>query len=111
MARFYANENFPRQVVERLRALGHDVETSQEAGHGGIALSDEGVLDYALRVNRVIVTLNRRHFVAMHMARPDHRGIVVCTFDPDFEGQAKRIHLAVANRDCLNGVLVRINRP
>ena len=32
MARFYTNENFPQQVVEVLRALGHDVETSHDAG-------------------------------------------------------------------------------
>ncbi|MBI4768974.1 MAG: DUF5615 family PIN-like protein [Chloroflexi bacterium] len=25
MARLYANENFPRQVVEKLRAPGHDI--------------------------------------------------------------------------------------
>lgn len=32
MARFYSNENFPLPVVERLRALGHDVLTTYEAG-------------------------------------------------------------------------------
>jgi len=33
MARFYSNENFERQAVEELRALGHDVLTSAEAGN------------------------------------------------------------------------------
>ncbi len=33
MARLYANENFPRQVVIILRDLGHDVLTVQEAGN------------------------------------------------------------------------------
>jgi hypothetical protein len=32
MARLYADENFPPPVVERLRELGHDVQTVQEAG-------------------------------------------------------------------------------
>ena len=30
MARLYSNENFPLPVVERLRALGHEVLTIQE---------------------------------------------------------------------------------
>ena len=32
MAFLYADEQFPRQVVILLRALGHDVLTVQEAG-------------------------------------------------------------------------------
>jgi hypothetical protein len=32
MARSYADENFSYRVIERLRALGHDVLTVQEAG-------------------------------------------------------------------------------
>ena len=32
MAQFYADENFDYPVVERLRVLGHDVLTVQEAG-------------------------------------------------------------------------------
>ena len=36
MARLYANENFPYQVVIALRALGHDVLTVQEAGNAGL---------------------------------------------------------------------------
>jgi hypothetical protein len=32
MARLYSNENFPLPVVHRLRTLGHDVLTIQEAG-------------------------------------------------------------------------------
>jgi hypothetical protein len=111
MARFYANENFPRQVVEGLRALGHDVETSRDAGHGGCAMSDEAVLQYALQTDRIVVTLNRRHFVALHAAGLEHRGMIVCTFDPDFAGQAQRIHRAVVERSEIRGALLRVNRP
>jgi len=35
MALLYADENFDRRVVERLRQLGHDVLTVQEAGRDG----------------------------------------------------------------------------
>jgi hypothetical protein len=72
VARLYTNENFPRQTVDRLRMLGHDVETSYEAGNSGRAMPDESVLDYAIRQQRTVVTLNRRHFVALHGRHPDH---------------------------------------
>ena len=32
MARLYADENFAQPAVERLRELGHDVLTVQDAG-------------------------------------------------------------------------------
>ena len=110
MARFYSNENFPQQVVEALRALGHDVETSHDAGNSGTAMPDERVLAHAVRSGRVLLTLNRRHFVALHGSQPAHHGIVVCTFDPDFNGQAQRVHLAVGERGDCKSLLIRVNR-
>ncbi len=35
MARFYADEQFPRIATEHLRLLSHDVLTVQEAGNAG----------------------------------------------------------------------------
>ncbi|MGB3267380.1 MAG: DUF5615 family PIN-like protein [Microcoleus sp.] len=32
MARLYGDEQFPREVVELLRAMGHNILTVQEAG-------------------------------------------------------------------------------
>lgn len=111
MARLYTNENFPQQVVDRLRALGHDVETSHDAGNSGRAMPDESVLDYAVTQQRSVVTLNRRHFVALHARHPEHEGIIVCTFDPDFDALADRIHAALAQTAGQRGLLLRINRP
>ena len=111
MARLYTNENFPQQAVDRLRALGHDVETSHDAGNSGRAFPDESVLDYAIRQQRVVVTLNRRHFVALHTRRPDHWGIVVCAFDVDFNGLADRTHAALMGTTGHRNCLLRINRP
>ncbi len=37
MARLYADEQFPYEVVEHLRDLGHDVVTVQEAGKANFA--------------------------------------------------------------------------
>ena len=91
MARLYSNENFPLPVIKRLRALGHDVLTIQETGKADQALPDDKALDFATVENRAVLTLNRRHFFRLHHERPQHAGIIVCTLDPDFGGQAERI--------------------
>ena len=111
MARFYANENFPRPVAECLRQLGHDVLTLEAAGRSGQAGPDEEVLASATFQGRAVLTLNRKHFVRLHGTRPDHADIVVCTFDPDFDGQAQRIHQLVLEQHHLAGQLIRVNRP
>jgi len=80
MSLLYANENFPLPVVEELRRLGHDVLTVQEIGKGNQAVPDEEVLAYAVSEKRAVLTLNRKHFVRLHNAQPDHSGIVVLHF-------------------------------
>jgi len=62
MARLYSNENFPLKVVKRLRELGHDVLTSQEAKQANQSVPDEDVLAFATKQNRILLTINRRHF-------------------------------------------------
>ena len=47
MARLYSNENFPLPVVESLRALGRDVQTTRDAGKDGFAVPDNEVLEHA----------------------------------------------------------------
>jgi predicted nuclease of predicted toxin-antitoxin system len=111
MARLYADENFPLPAVEELRTLGHDVLTIQETGKAGQTASDEAVLGFACAENRILLTLNRKHFIRLHNRRSLHEGIVVCTFDPDFADQARRIHTAIASKPSLSGQLIRVNRP
>ncbi|MEW6207276.1 MAG: DUF5615 family PIN-like protein [Acidobacteriota bacterium] len=111
MARIYANENFPLPVVEELRRLGHDVMTIQESGRANLKLSDEEVLAFACADDRAVLTLNRRHFILLHNSRPEHSGIIVCTFDPDFAGQANRINAAIESCAEIAGQLIRVNRP
>lgn len=111
MARFYGNENFPRPVVDELRRLGHDVLTIQETGRSGESLRDEEVLRLATTEGRVLLTINRRDFIRLHATNPAHGGIVVCTLDLDFAGQAERIHAAVVSQPELSGQLIRVNRP
>lgn len=111
MAQLYANENFPLPVVEELRRLGHDVLTSYESGQAGQATPDEDVLAYAVAEGRILLTLNRKHFIRLHRMRPEHAGIIVCTFDPNFVELAQRIHAALVVQPQMAGQLVRINRP
>ena len=87
MARLFADENFPLPTVIELRRLGHDVTTLQEIGLGGRAIPDESVLELAIQHGRALLTLNRRHFIRLHQVTPRHAGIIVCSFDPDFEAR------------------------
>ena len=111
MARLYANENFPLPVVLELRRLGHDVLTVVDTGKGGRAVPDDEVLAFASAQGRALLTLNRKHFIRLHQQRPDHAGIVVCTFDADFVGQATRIDDGLRTSEPLARRLLRINRP
>jgi uncharacterized protein DUF5615 len=111
VARLYANENFPLPVVIELRHLGHEVLTIAETGQAGQALPDEQVLAFAIAERRAVLTLNRKHFVRLHSTHSKHTGIIVCTFDPDFVAQARRIHETVTSAGPVEGKLLRVNRP
>jgi predicted nuclease of predicted toxin-antitoxin system len=109
MAHFYADENFDYQVVERLRALGHDVQTVQEAGEQG--RDDARVLERATSVGRCVLTFDRADFERLHRQRPSHTGIISCTRDNDRDGLAARIHLAATLTGTPAGQHLRVNRP
>jgi hypothetical protein len=111
MAYLYTNENFPLKATMALRSLGHDVLTSQEAGQANQAVADAEVLRFATARGRALLTINRRDFIRLHRINPVHAGIVVCTQDPDTQGQAERIHKAIRALDSLAGQLVRVYRP
>jgi len=110
VARLFADENFPFPVVEALRRIGHDVVTIADAGKAGQSLADQTILELAAADHRAVVTLNRRHFVRLHGAVPNHAGIIVCSLDLDFERQAARIAQAIATHGSLVGRLIRVNR-
>jgi hypothetical protein len=110
LARLYANERFPFPVVEALRRLGHDVQTVQDAKSAGQRMPDEEVLPFALGERRAVLTLNRRHFVRLHLDGHPHSGIIACTIDPNFSAQAGRIHTAIVAEPLLAQKLLRIGR-
>ena len=111
MADLYADENFDLPVVERLRQLGHDVLTAQEAGQAHQKISDADVLNFAVTGGRSVLTFNRRHFIRLHKQTPNHHGIIVCSKDDDLDALALRIHVAIANAGLLDNLLLRINQP
>jgi hypothetical protein len=111
MARFYSNEDFPLRTVMKLRELVHEVLTALDARNANRRIADEAVLAYAVSGNRAVLTINRKHFIALHHQMPAHCGIVVCSLDADFAGQANRIHQAVSQHADLTGMLIRVNRP
>jgi predicted nuclease of predicted toxin-antitoxin system len=110
VARLYSNENFPLQVVEALRAYGHDVVTIQERGKANEAVVDPEVLQFAISEGRAVLTLNRFDFIRLHRQHQNHAGIIVCTVDSDFASQATRIHEALLAKPDLPGELIRVNR-
>jgi hypothetical protein len=109
--KLYTDENFPQPAVDALRDFGHDVLTVLESGKAGVALSDKDVLVFATDAGRVVVTMNRKHFIRLHRDNPDHAGIAVYTVDPDYSALASRIHDALVAHPEMAGQLVRINRP
>ena len=111
MARLYTNENFPIPAAGELRRLGHDVVTIQETGKANLSVPDVDALAFTVSDNRIFVTLNRLHFIRLHRKIPKHKGIIVCSLDPDFSALADRIDKALREESLLDGKLLRINRP
>ena len=111
MATLYADEDFSYPAVQRLRQLGHDILTAQEAGQGSQGITDEAVLAFATAAGRAVVTFNRRHFIRLHSEGTSHAGIIVCTRDDDVMALADRIHQQLQHVSSLRDQLLRINRP
>jgi hypothetical protein len=111
VAQLYSNENFPIPVVEELRRLGHDVVSILDRGRAGEGVPDPEVLSLATAEGRAVLTWNRRDFIRLHNQNQKHAGIIVCTADQDFIGQAARIHAAITAAGELKDQLIRVNRP
>ncbi len=111
MTKFYANENFPLDLVQELRRFGYDVLTSSEAGQANQSISDEDVLNFAHEKQRVVITLNREDFISLHRQGKKHSGIFICKEDRNYKGQAEKNHeFIVSNTRPLMGRLIRIKK-
>ena len=108
MANLFADENFPLPVTQRLRTVGHDVLTAGDVGMSNRRIPDEIVLEFAARLERAVLTLNREDFLDLHERGVAHCGIVACHDDPDFEALAQRVHAALSGEVSLSGRLVEV---
>ncbi len=70
-----------RAFVRLMRDAGHDVQTVTEAGLSGSP--DSGVLDYARKQGRTLLTRNGRDFLALHQGDSSHPGILIEFQDAD----------------------------
>ena len=111
MARLYADERFPLEVVEHLICLGHDVLTVQAAGNANLKIPDEQVLEFATSNDRVVLTLNRKDFKRLHRLRLSHGGIIICTDDANRSALAARINAEILVNPVLSGKLISVVRP
>lgn len=111
MVTFYADEDFPGPATAALRALGYDVLTVQQDGRAGFGIPDPDVLARGTQLGRVVLTKNRKHYIALHAASPLHAGIVAIKDEMDRAALAARIHAAVSAVPSMAGQLVRVNRP
>lgn len=60
MARFYSNENIPKQVADELtNRFRHDVLTSLAARNANRSIPDQDVLAFAVETARILLTYNR----------------------------------------------------
>ncbi len=92
MVKLYSNENFPMDIIRELRQLGYDVLTSYEAGQANQGIPDEEVLIFGTRNQRIVITLNRDDFIALHNSGIAHNGIIICKTDRDYLGQTQTLH-------------------
>lgn len=108
MKGFLADENLPLPVVISLRLKGMNLTTVREACLEG--KPDNEVLEYALKHDLAIITMDRRDFKRLHHSGFAHKGILGVRFYPDFPEMAEAIFQAVRDQDNLDGTYIPVNR-
>ena len=108
MASLFADENFPTPVTRRLRKLGHDVLTCGDVDITNRRIPDDIVLEFASRLERAVLTVNRDDFVALHDRGAAHAGIIAWDAASDFDALAYRVHRAIIAEASLSGRLVEV---
>ncbi len=102
-------------MVKALRNLGYDVLTSYESGRANQGISDDEVLAFAKSEQRIVITLNRDDFIALHRRNKEHAGIIICKDDRDYQGQIEFLHnYLLSQSEKLEHRLIRVlkqNQP
>lgn len=102
MARLYADEDFPFPVIHILRGKKHDIIRT------GTGISDVEVLKDAISHKRTVLTLNGKHFKALHEIMPWHYGIIIGVHELNFAIQANAIHDFLTENIDMRGVCERV---
>ncbi len=76
----FADECVYKVTVDLLRSWRHDVLTAQEVGLSG--KPDEEILAYAVRHERVLITIDMDFSNIRHYTPESHRGIIVAKIRP-----------------------------
>lgn len=85
-------------MVQALRDFGYDVLTSYESGRANQRIPDDEVLAFAKSEQRIVITLNRDDFIALHRRNKEHAGIIICKDDRDYQGQIEFLHHYLLSR-------------
>lgn len=76
---FYLDEDVNIALSNFLHAQGHQVQTTSGAGKRGA--KDQAQLEYATKLNAILITHNRRHFRQLHkdwiVSNTYHAGIIL----------------------------------
>jgi UDP-N-acetyl-D-mannosaminuronate dehydrogenase len=110
--RLFADVMFPMQIVHALRRLGYEVQTAQQ--YQGTSrpvelVSDEEILDAAVRYRAAVLTLDHTDFVRLHYQRIEsHRGIIICDHSMEFKKRAKEIDEQISANKPLIGKLIHV---
>lgn len=108
--RVYTDEDFPAAALLPVRAAGHDVLTALAAGMANRGLPDSAQLEFAVRADRLLLTMNRNHFAQLHRRGITHSGIVVCTRNFEWRVLGDVLVLAFERFPDLRGRLLRVQR-
>lgn len=91
------DENIPKSVAARLRALGHDVETTAKAIHLGA--TDVSVVRHSRRERQLVITLDR-DFITLHRQPSQPFGAIVVRTSPPVPSRVmERIEQVLAKVD------------
>ena len=109
--KFLADECVYKVTVDLLRSRGHDVHTAQETGLAG--KPDEDVLAYAIKHERVLITIDMDFSNIRHYPPKNHKDIIVAKMRPR---NAEQVHhvleqlLNTLEEDALNQSLVIVDQ-
>jgi len=108
MARFFQDEHLSYKTADQLRAMGHDVLMTEDAGRK--SLKDFDQLTFCTGENRIMITINRKDFMMHDTYWPHHKGIISIKELIPEEARARYLDAIVQEHASLEGSHVRANR-